>query len=265
MRLQIFFPFVLAVFVSNAQTDLLITDFQNGIPQNYSIIDNDGLTPDLSVAEYTSAWITVTDPDSSKNTVASSTSYFYTKGTADRWLITPPLLLGNYGNFIDWRAKSQDASYPDDYLVLVSDTDDELSSFTDTIGYVIQENFEWTTRTADLSQEGYKDQTVYVAFRLVTTDGFKLFLDDIHVWKNDPVGIDEISSSIIKCYPNPTQDYINIPSDIKSEDCSVYSMDGMLLISSSEKCIDVKNLNSGMYILKVNTGRDIHSLRFIKN
>jgi hypothetical protein len=265
MRLHILLLFVSAVFVSNAQTDLLITDFQNGIPQTYSIIDNDGLTPDMSVSEYTSAWIPTADPDNTTDTVASSTSFFTPSGTADRWLITPPLSLGSYGNFIEWEARSQDASYPDDYLVLVSVTDDQLSSFTDTIGYVLQENFEWTTRTADLSQEGYNNQTVYVAFRLVTTDGFKLFLDDIHVWKNDPVGIDEITSSIIKCYPNPTQDYINIPSDIKSEDCSVYSMDGTLLISSVEKCIDVKNLNSGMYILKVNTGRDVHSLRFIKN
>jgi len=265
MHLRITLLFISAIFISNAQTDLLITDFQNGIPQSYTVIDNDGLSPDINVSEYTSAWITLADPENTTDTVASSTSFFTPSGTADRWLITPPLSLGSFGNFIEWQAKSQDASYPDDYLVLVSVTDDQPSSFTDTIGYVIQENFEWTARTVDLSEEGYNDQTVYVAFRLVTTDGFKLYLDDIRAWKNDPVGIAEINPSLIKCYPNPTSDYIHVPANIKSEICSVYSLDGSLLMSSDENVIDVKGLNSGVYILKIKTAMTIHSLRFIKN
>jgi hypothetical protein len=265
MRLFSLFLFISIISCSIAQTDILVTDFQNGIPPAYSIINNDGSNPDVSVSEYTSAWITLTDTVNSSDVVASATSYFSPIGKADRWLITPPLTLGEYGNFIEWQARSQDASYPDDYLVLISTTDNHLTSFNDTIGYIIEENAEWVTRTADLSESGFNGQTVYIAFRLVTNDGFKLYLDDIHIWKNDPAAIDEWSSSLITLYPNPTQDYINVPSDIKIEEGSVYSLGGTLLISSKENSINVSELSSGIYLLKIKSVEGIHSLRFVKN
>ena len=102
-----------------AQTTIISEDFQSGIPVSFSIVDNDGLTPNSAVAEYTSAWISIADPEDNMNMVAGSTSFFEPVGEADRWLITPLLVLGNYGNSISWDAKSHDASFPDDYLVLV--------------------------------------------------------------------------------------------------------------------------------------------------
>ena len=116
--------------------------------------------------------------------MASATSYFSPIDTAYRWLITPALNLGAFGNKISWSAKSHDPSYPDDYLVLVSHTDAEPSSFTDTIGNIEEENFEWTNRSVDLSQNGYDDSTIYIAFVLRTFDGFMLYLDDFLVEKD---------------------------------------------------------------------------------
>jgi hypothetical protein len=46
----------------NAQVNILNTDFQLGIPTNYSILNNDGNTPDNSVAEFSNAWIALPDP-----------------------------------------------------------------------------------------------------------------------------------------------------------------------------------------------------------
>ncbi len=51
------------------QTVVMSTDFQQGIPTNYTLVDNDGNTPDPLVAEYTSAWITVVDPENALDTV----------------------------------------------------------------------------------------------------------------------------------------------------------------------------------------------------
>ncbi len=70
-----------------AQTVILSTDFQQGMPANYTIVDNDGNTPDPAVAEYTSAWITVVDPENTLDTVAASTSFFTAMDSASRWMI----------------------------------------------------------------------------------------------------------------------------------------------------------------------------------
>lgn len=266
MRLHILILFLLGASLSFAQTDVLLTDFQNGIPLDYTIVDNDGETPDLSVSEYNAAWISLVDPENAIDTVASATSFFSPNGTADRWMITPPLSLGNYGNFIEWQAKSQDASYADDYLVLVSTTDDQLASFTDTIGYVIQENPEWTARSVDLSEAGYNGQTIYVAFRLITTDGFKLYVDDIHAWKDDPVGLFELSNELkFSCYPNPTTDKLHLETTSKIVKSSVYTSNGTFLESFTSQDYSVNHLNPGVYLLKIETEAGQRTLRFIKN
>jgi hypothetical protein len=247
---------VVSFFVSInswTQTDILLTDFQVGIPSNYSIVDNDGFIPDAQVSEYISAWIVVPDPDNVVDSVASSTSFFSPIGTADRWLITPPLSLGAYGNSIEWQGKSKDASYPDDYLVMVSTTDAAFTSFTDTIGYIIEENFEWTNRSVNLSSIGYNNQTVYVAFRNITEDGFKLYIDDIHVWVEDPANVEELSTASITIFPNPVKDVLSIESNSLIEKVLLTDLNGNLLIDSNSSTLDLSKLNTGFYNLHVVT------------
>jgi hypothetical protein len=57
-----FLTVVLTISKINAQVTLFNVDFQNGIPSNFSLINNDGLTPAPAVSEYTSAWISTIDP-----------------------------------------------------------------------------------------------------------------------------------------------------------------------------------------------------------
>ena len=128
-----FLTLVLTFSKINAQITLFNVDFQNGIPSNFSMIDNDGLTPDPAVTEFTSAWISTIDPSNVTDSIAASTSFFSPVGTASRWLITSKVKLGSFGNFIEWNARSQDASFPDDYLVLVSRTTPTIAAFEDTI------------------------------------------------------------------------------------------------------------------------------------
>ncbi len=242
-----------------------MTDFQTGMPISYSIVDNDGNTPASAVAEYTSAWITVQDPENINDTVAASTSYFTPAGTASRWMITPQLTLGGYGNFVSWEARSHDASFPDDYLVLVSTTDLALSSFTDTIGYVIEENVDWTSRSVNLSNLGYDNQSIYIAFVNVTDDGFKLYIDDIHVWKEDPVGINEISTTIMTVYPNPATDFIHINTQENIRYSKVIDLSGIVLHQTELKHIQISHFPSGVYFLEIHTDLGNYRVKFIKN
>jgi hypothetical protein len=236
----------------NAQVTILNTDFQSGIPTSYSLLDIDGLVPDPSVSEYTNAWIVLPDPENPSDTVASSTSFFSPVGTANRWLITPQLTLGSYGNLLEWEAKSQDASYPDDYLVLVSTTDMDISSFTDTIGYIIGEDATWTTRQVDLSEELYNDSIIYIAFVNVTEDGFKLYLDDIKVIKDDPSMVHELdNNAIISVYPNPTSDIINIESDEKFNYIKLSNLNGQIITSTENNQINLQDYPKGIYFLDI--------------
>jgi len=249
-----------------SQTDLLNSDFQVGIPSNYTIVNNDGFTPDDQVAEYTSAWIAVVDPDNALDTLASSTSFFNPQGTASRWMITPALSVGSYGNFMEWNAKSQDASFPDDYLVLVSTTDNLLASFTDTIGYIMEENVDWTTRKVNLSEKGYTNQSLFIAFVNVSVDGYKLYVDDIHVWKEDPASVQELAKeNSIKAFPNPASEVVNIESGEAIEIVQLLNSNGQLLAQTTEKTISLLEFPAGIYFLKVKTLHAVTTLKVVKN
>jgi hypothetical protein len=257
-----------AVLISShaliAQVDLFVTDFQSGMPATYTIVDNDQLTPAAQVAEYTDAWIVVTDPNNPSDSVAASTSFFEPTGTADRWLITPSMNLGAYGNYIAWSARSQDASFPDSYRVLLSTTDNNIASFTDTLGFISGEFSDWTDRFVNLSTQGYANQTVYIAFVNVTENGFKLYIDDIHAWKEDPVSVDEISEEVVLLYPNPAKEYLHVSADNAVKTVEIYSMEGKLEMTVSDTNIDIQSLDAGVYTIRVYTSKSVSTQRFIK-
>ena len=258
--------FIISIFFtyySQAQTIIFQEDFQNGISNSWTLIDNDGLTPVFS--EYNNAWVAIVDPENPLDTVASSTSYFNPTGKANRWLITPQLTLGTFGNFLDWNGKSQDASFPDDYMVLISTTGTDITDFTDTLLEVSGENFEWTTRSIDVSAQGYNNQSVHFAFVENTTDGYKLYLDSILVVKEDPVFLNENSEINFSLYPNPTSSKLMISSSIIFDKVNIYNELGQKLITSSSKEINVSNFENGIYIVEFISNNQISRKRFIKN
>lgn len=257
--------FTLLSGVAFAQTDLILEDFQSGIPANYSIVDNDGLTPDASVSEYTAAWISTVDPDDNSNQVASATSYFTTAAQASRWLITPQLDLGAYGNYITWMTKSHDASYPDSYQVLISTTDNALSSFTDTLVNVPNEATSWTEHMVNLSEEGYDNQSVHIAFVLRTYDGFKLYMDSLHVWKEDPVSVPALAAADFAVYPNPFENALTVSSDYPVESLELLNASGQVVKTVQKTAfMNTADLPQGIYFLHIHTANNSAVRKLIK-
>lgn len=264
MKIPIFLFLLLFAVQLQAQTPLLSTDFQNGIPSNYTLLNLDAQAPNPQVLEFANGWITTPDPENNADTVAAVSSYFENADTANRWLITPALTLGSFGNFIHWEAKSHDPSYPDDYLILVSTTTNDPTAFTDTIGSIEEENFEWTFREVNLSNAGYNDSTIYIAFVLRTYDGFKLYLDDIEVRKDDPVGIDENPTIAFDVYPNPSQDLINIQVSQDFQSLELKSTSGQLLRTSDQSLMYINDLEAGPYFLTVYSNGQSLTKRIVK-
>lgn len=257
---------LLVLFTSEltAQIELINIDFQSGIPSNFTIVDADLNIPNTQVSEFTSAWITYNDPDSSVNKVAASTSYFSVEDTASRWLITPLLQLGTFGNYISWKAKSHDPSFPDDYYIFVSTTGTQPSDFVDTIGYIEEENFEWTNREVNLSMEGYNSQQIYIAFVNRTFDGFKLYVDDIIVRKEDPVSISEIQDLRFKVYPNPFQNQLTIESEYRIDLIRLFSISGTLLLETSDRNLDLSHFDIGYYFVQITSGLEMSTQKVLK-
>lgn len=264
-----------AVFNTQAQTIILDEDFQSpSVPVNWTVVISDTFHVDASVnddnvntaLDFDGGWITLADPDNVMDTIVGAASFFTTAGQADRWLITPPLTLGAYGNFLTWNARSHDPSYQDGYYVMVSTTDNQVASFTDTIVAIGFEDSEWMSRSINLSDEGYNNQTIYLGFRLRSYDKFKLYLDDIQVRKDDPVGVAELNNSDVKLYPNPAGDYMSV-SGKNVISMSVYSTNGQEVLATPLKGImpvSVAHLPAGMYVVKVTTSEGVVYKRMVK-
>src|SRR5690554_6543390 len=144
-----------------AQVTLLEENFDGStFPNDFSIIDNDGNTVNSEVQEYTEAWILKEDPTDASNGTASSTSLFEPVDRADRWLITPQILLGTSGNFISWKGLSHDPSFPDSYKVMISKTGNSVADFTDTLTIINDELPTWTEHTASL--DSFANEQIYI-------------------------------------------------------------------------------------------------------
>ena len=268
MKKIIFTCLLSGAFLTNlqAQTTVFTEDFQGGIPATWTIIVNDTNTVHSDVDQaYNAGWITVTDPENDLDTIASATSYFETPAQASRWLITPSITLGAYGNIIKWEGKSQDPSFPDGYLVMISTTDTQIASF-DTLTNIYPEGENWTQRQINLSEEGYFSQPVHIAFVLRTYNAYKLYLDDISMVINDPVGLSELAQSSMTIHPNPASHSFSVKGDTP-ENVRIYSTSGTLILDQqfqAGQSVDVSTLVNGTYIVELSGEKGISRQRFVK-
>ncbi len=87
-------------------------------------------------------------------------------------------------------------------------------------------------------------------------------------FENDYVGSDDIENDIddnIHIYPNPVTDRISISSDKYIESISIMTLDGKLLKScTSQYELDIAEIRSGMYLVKVVVGDNVSIKKIIK-
>jgi hypothetical protein len=263
---------VLAVLASSTlfgQITILEENFDmSTLPAPFSIIDNDGNTVANDVQEYSSAWIIKEDPMDATNGTASSTSYFSPVDRADRWLITPQLTLGTFGNYLSWSGLSHDPSFPDSYKVMISKTGNTVADFKDTLVIVSNEMPIWTKHTELLDE--FVGEDIYIAFVNTTYNGFKLYLDSIKVRKDDPltVGKEEINLSI---YPNPVADVLNLNTgNAIIQNIEIYNSFGQKVAeekvenSTSNHSLNVTHLKFGIYFVTVETSMGVVRKKIVK-
>lgn len=171
--------------IINANAQIFNSGFENnnGTPlSNFKTINADGKTVPASAEVQsfnTEAWIQFYD--GLDNKIAFSTSLYSPVGQSNDWLITPSITIPNTGNpTLYWKAKSYDFEFTDSYVIKVSETDNNMASFTKTIETVEGEQpFDFNNRSIDLSQ--FKGKTIHIAFVNNTNDGTYLALDDVYI------------------------------------------------------------------------------------
>lgn len=103
----------------------------------------------------------------------------YTAYSADNWLVSPAIELGGTLKF----TIKGDPGYPDNYEVLLSTTDAELTSFTTEL-----QSMSATQGDFAIDLSAYAGQTGYIAFHHVSTDCFALAITNLGITEEVPAG-----------------------------------------------------------------------------
>jgi len=169
------------VTITNILCDAITTfpwieDFENGIPECWMNLDEDG---DGEIWEHTT-W-------GDYGGVAASFSYYDILGIfgwplyPDNWLITPQIVLQNQNYMLSFKVGAADPSYyAENYSVLISTTGTALSNFTEIHSERLTSGGSLVTVALPLT--AYAGQSIYIAFRhWDCEDQYALVIDDVTV------------------------------------------------------------------------------------
>lgn len=244
----------------NAQVvNLLTENFNSGFPVSWTRINQDGLTPHPSVSFVNDAWVAYEDVDSTGtgDSVAVATSYYSPAGIANDWMISPAIVLKNHGNFLSWQVKSQDPSYPDGYDVYVTNTAPVTDSFKVEGRRFFQTDYElpdWTDRQVSL--DTFAGQTVYIAFRAKSDDQFLLLVDNIRVYADTTLSVNENQDNeTIAAWPNPANEVVNVSGTSVIQHLALIDLSGKVLARytpmSNRFTVPLQAVDKGLYLLQV--------------
>jgi hypothetical protein len=127
-------------------------------------------------------------------------------------------------------------------------------------------NSEQTGFSVALTTDGSK-----VAVGALNSSSFANNAGQVRVYKMfSTVGMDEVEDiDLIKFYPNPAKEVLTIQSKEAITSVKIFSIDGRLveqkdILSQTEFSINTQQLNSGMYILSLQSQTKNASLRIVK-
>lgn len=230
-------------------------------------------------------WI-VTVPPENIGTGTASGRYFsapncafvrYQAGSLNEdWLVTPAVDLTNYTNssLTFYAGQQYTDPYNTIYKVKVSTTSQtDSSSFVD-IGTYGEADFTGfgssplsnLTAQKTISLAAYGGQQIYIAFVMIQNDGDNWSLDDVAI--TGTLGTTTFdNNTTITVFPNPTKDILTINSEKYLQKSVLYDVFGKLVKTfENSKIIDIADVSTGVYILKITTTEGIvSSHRVVKN
>jgi hypothetical protein len=125
---------------------------------------------------------------------------------------------------------------------------------------------EYTVFTYDLSE--YEGQDVKIAFHSTTTDQNAARIDDFTIDAFATLGTETNTLEGFMLYPNPVNDRLHLNALDTINDISIYNLLGQEVMNSrpevSNTEVDMSNLPTGMYVVKVKVGEQLGTYRIVK-
>ena len=115
----------------------------------------------------------------------------------------------------------------------------------------------------DIDNSVSLDWTGVTSFTVVPDVNVLMAFDNLVV-QNFPLSTEDFENENILTHPNPVVDYLNIDNVKNYKDTYVYNSLGQLMFISKETLIDLRNLNQGIYCLKINTQNSSEVKKIIK-
>ncbi|WP_026706037.1 T9SS type A sorting domain-containing protein [Flavobacterium soli] len=107
-----------------------------------------------------------------------------------------------------------------------------------------------------------------IGFRLSSEEGYMPIGMDNISWQSEDLSNGGFEKSNFNFYPNPVKNVLNVSYDQNITKISVYNMLGQLImeheINSTTAQIDMQNLSSGSYLVKVNAENQTKSIKILK-
>jgi hypothetical protein len=128
---------------------------------------------------------------------------------------------------------------------------------------------EWEKLTFDFSVAiglNYTRFVLFPDFPDVRTSGSTVYIDNI--LQIDPTAVNPLSEARVRVYPNPASDVLTVeqPGMIS---LTISNLLGKKVISlkfsaTDNKSVDLNDLNTGIYMITIETAKGIFSSKFIK-
>ncbi|WP_133121636.1 T9SS-dependent choice-of-anchor J family protein [Chryseobacterium sp. PMSZPI] len=256
------------MFSASAQTITFEETFESltepSLPAGWSSASTDPTAINLP-------WMGGDMPFSNALGFSGKTATIISSTTSDVLLISPEIALpagSNYSlSFLIGRIEGQPDPLNNHYAVYVLPA---TSAFVNTAAPSLEEDISVTNvaiaKNVDLS--AFAGQTVKIYFRQFNSSVSvsMLMLDTIRITRQQVLATSEvISDNQLGIYPNPASDYVFLKSKSKITKAEVFDIVGRKMNTGfNENRVDVRNLKSGAYMLKVTSENKTYSQKIIK-
>jgi hypothetical protein len=243
-----------------------ITFLNTGVAKSFQVFNATTTTPALTPTA-TSDW-TARTGDKHMVCFAASTA----PAVNNDWLISPQITLGATGNTLSFWAKSCDTAYGlEKFKVGVSTTDAATVNFTviSAGAYITTPaNITWVKYTYNL--DAYANLPVYISINCVSDDQFGFAVDDFSVTATT-LGTASFFNQNFAVYPNPATTVLNINSknngalnQIEVTDLNGRTVKSINANGVATTQINIADLTSGVYFLKVSSNEGVGTTKIIK-
>ncbi len=203
----------------------------------------------------------------------------------DQWLVSPQVTINSGDSLSFWMRKT--FSYADYVEVLISITDDQMASFTNTLFSITYATIDngWVQYTESL--DAFAGQDIYIAWRETVADNYldgdAIFLDLVKVIAGPVSTDDPIGCDMFKIAPNPFAHSTTFSFSLKEAthvSIDVYNIKGQLVknLSNEDRIADIHSVTwngtdnsgtevpTGVYFTRIVTDdvENIHKVMVIR-